>query len=109
MIEHAKGQGPLGIDYKILDAAEASTVLPPGSFDLATSCVALCDMPAPAAVLAGIRTLLPHIGVGSVTKPASRNGSALTGTSMRVRTITRGLVGVLISLRQAFIQPWRRG
>jgi SAM-dependent methyltransferase len=73
MIEHAKAQGPLAIDYKILDAAEASAVLPACNFDLATSCVALCDMPNPAAVLAVVKTLLKPSGrfVFSVTHPCT--------------------------------------
>ncbi len=61
MIEHARSREaaePLGIDYRVLDAAELAAALPPGTFDMATSCLALQDMPAPDAVLRAVHAVL---------------------------------------------------
>jgi hypothetical protein len=38
---------PLGIVYQAIDAADLSSVFEPASFDMATSCLALQDMPEP--------------------------------------------------------------
>jgi ubiquinone/menaquinone biosynthesis C-methylase UbiE len=63
MIANASEQekaSPLGIAYQAVDAAEVSSAFEPASFDMATSCLALQDMPDPARVLRSIqRTLRP--------------------------------------------------
>ena len=58
MIEHARrmeDDAPLGIDYHAMDAAEIAARFPAESFDMAASCVALQDMPEPAAALRAVR------------------------------------------------------
>ena len=76
MIEHAKQQEtgePLGIEYRVLDAA----VLPAGftmrSFDMVTSCMALQDMPGVDKVLGGVYALLRpgRRFVASITHPCT--------------------------------------
>lgn len=74
MIEHAlriEAEEPLGIDYRVLDAAVLATVFPREDFDMATSCVALQDMPEIPSVLRAIRTVLRPGGrfVASITHP----------------------------------------
>jgi ubiquinone/menaquinone biosynthesis C-methylase UbiE len=76
MIEQARrveATTPLGIEYRIGDAAAIDAVFPAESFDAATSCLALQDMPAVAEVLRGIRTVLRPNGrfVASITHPCS--------------------------------------
>lgn len=76
MIEHARNQEamtPLGIDYRVGDAAEIDTLFPAGSFDAATSCVALQDMPEVARVLRAVYSVLRPQGrfVASITHPCS--------------------------------------
>lgn len=73
MIEHAKAEQLLAIDYRVLDAAEARSAFAPQTFDLATSCVALCDMPDPASVFSGVKELLKPGGrfVFSITHPCT--------------------------------------
>ena len=53
---------PLGIDYRLMDAAEVAAHLPPASFDLVTACMSLHDMPNAAEVLRAGRTVLPPGG-----------------------------------------------
>jgi SAM-dependent methyltransferase len=76
MIEHANQQEsaePLGIEYHVLDAA----ILPAGfarqSFDRATSCLALQDMPSVDRVLSGVHALLRAGGrfVASIAHPCT--------------------------------------
>lgn len=76
MVEHARREeeaAPLGIEYLVADAAEVAARFAAGSFDVATSCLALQDMPDPAAALRGIRTVLRPGGrlVASVTHPCT--------------------------------------
>ncbi len=63
MIEHARrieSDDPLGITYLVADAAELHRVVPAGAFELATSCLALQDMPdVPAALRQIVRALVP--------------------------------------------------
>lgn len=75
MIEHARRQeaaAPLGIEYDVGDAADLSN-LPPQSFDMVTSCVALQDMPAVPGVLCGVRSVLRPAGrfVASIAHPCT--------------------------------------
>jgi SAM-dependent methyltransferase len=76
MIEHARRietAEPLGIDYQVLDAADASACFPADSFDMATSCVALQDMPEIPTALRGIREILRPSGrfIASITHPCT--------------------------------------
>lgn len=76
MIEHARQQElavPLDIRYQVADAANLATVLPPESFDLATSCMALQDMPDVAGALRSIRAVLRPGGrlVASIAHPCT--------------------------------------
>lgn len=76
MLEHARraeAEEPLGITYVEGDAAEVVARIAPASFDLAASCVALQDVPDPAAVLRGVHAALRPGGrfVASITHPCS--------------------------------------
>jgi len=76
MIEHARridAAEPLGIDYEVLDAAGVAARFPAESFDLATSCISIPDMPDVPTVLRGIRAVLRPGGrlVASVTHPCT--------------------------------------
>lgn len=76
MIEHARHHeavAPLGVEYDVGDAAALATRFAAESFDLATSCVALQDMPDVPSVLGGVRSLLRPGGrfVASITHPCS--------------------------------------
>jgi SAM-dependent methyltransferase len=76
MIEHAKRQEsaePLGIDYHVLDAATLPADFALHSFDLATSCLALQDMPNVEKVFQGVRRLLRPGGrfVASIAHPCT--------------------------------------
>jgi ubiquinone/menaquinone biosynthesis C-methylase UbiE len=76
MIEHAKrleAAEPLGIDYRVLDAAALPAGFDPQSFDMATSCMALQDMPQIAKVFRGVHALLrPGCRfVASITHPCT--------------------------------------
>jgi ubiquinone/menaquinone biosynthesis C-methylase UbiE len=76
MIEHAAEQesaGSLGIEYHVLDAAVLPAHFVPRSFDLATSCLALQDMPNVEKVLRGVHALLRPGGrlVASITHPCT--------------------------------------
>jgi SAM-dependent methyltransferase len=63
MVAHARTherERRLGIDHAVMDAADAARGLRPESFDLVVSCLALQDMPDPAAAIAGAwRSLRP--------------------------------------------------
>lgn len=76
MIDHARHQEtmtPLGIEYGVGDAGELDTIFPVGSFDVATSCLALQDMPSVAQVLRAVHAILRPNGrfVASITHPCS--------------------------------------
>ncbi|HET9983404.1 MAG TPA: methyltransferase domain-containing protein [Longimicrobiales bacterium] len=76
MIEHARRDeagAPLGIEYHIGDAAGIADRFPAASFDLATSCLALQDMPDPAGALRAVRLVLRPSGrfVASITHPCT--------------------------------------
>lgn len=76
MIELARqreSESPLGIEYQVADAADLADVLPAGSFDMATSCVALQDMPRVGRALAAVRHVLAPNGrfVASITHPCT--------------------------------------
>lgn len=64
---------PLGIGYREADAADAAALFPSASFDLATSCLSLLDMPEPAAVVRGAAALLRSGGrfVATIPHPAT--------------------------------------
>ncbi len=76
MIAHAiahETAAPLGIVYQAIDAADLENSFAPQSFDMATSCLALQDMPRPVAVLRAVRALLRHCGrfVASIEHPCT--------------------------------------
>lgn len=76
MIEHARRleeEAPLGIDYHVMDAAEIAAHFPAASFDAAASCLALQDMPDPAAALRAVHAVLRPGGrfVASITHPCT--------------------------------------
>jgi len=76
MIDHAErheAEEPLGIRYLVDDAARLRERFPPASFDLATSCLALQDMPAIPEVLGAIHSVVRPGGglVASITHPCS--------------------------------------
>jgi len=76
MIGHARDheqREPLGIEYRVGDAAEIGSVFRGESFDMATSCVALQDMPDAATVMRGVRSVLARGRrfVASITHPCS--------------------------------------
>jgi ubiquinone/menaquinone biosynthesis C-methylase UbiE len=76
MIELARrveSEFPLGIEYQVADAVDLPTLYPAASFDMATSCVALQDMPRVDRVFAAARELLRPNGrfVASITHPCT--------------------------------------
>ncbi|HUL49024.1 MAG TPA: methyltransferase domain-containing protein [Gemmatimonadales bacterium] len=76
MVEHAKRQEmdePLGIEYRVLDAAALPDGFAPRSFDMVTSCMALQDMPRVDQVFRGVHTLLRpgQRFVASITHPCT--------------------------------------
>lgn len=76
MIEHARREEsarPLQITYHVGDAAELDTPFAPGSFDIATSCVALQDMPRADQVFRAVHRVLRPGGrfVPSITHPCT--------------------------------------
>jgi SAM-dependent methyltransferase len=76
MIERAKQQEkaePLGIEYRVLDAAALPAGFGPQSFDMVTSCMALLDMPNVDKVFRGVHALLrPGCRfVASITHPCT--------------------------------------
>ncbi|HUS31230.1 MAG TPA: class I SAM-dependent methyltransferase [Kofleriaceae bacterium] len=70
MIEHARRLGPPEIHYEVMDAADVATAFAAGSFDLATGCMSIMDMPKPGAVLAAARQVAPRI-VFSIPNPVT--------------------------------------
>jgi SAM-dependent methyltransferase len=76
MIDHARRlerEEALDIDYLVADAADLQSVLADEAFDVATSCVALQDMPDAAGVFRAVRSALRPGGrfVASITHPCS--------------------------------------
>ena len=73
MIALARGTDRYAIDYRLLDAQQLGDSFPHGSFDMVTSCVSLCDMPDPLAVIRGIHSVLRPDGrlVFSITHPCT--------------------------------------
>jgi SAM-dependent methyltransferase len=76
MIAHARrheSAAPLGIEYHVIDAATLPSDLVPQSFDMASSCLALQDMPRVAGVLRGVHVLLRPGGrfVASIAHPCT--------------------------------------
>jgi SAM-dependent methyltransferase len=76
MIDHARrheADEPLGIEYHALDAARIAEQFDAESFDAATSCVALQDMPDVPAVLRAVHAVLRPAGrfVASITHPCT--------------------------------------
>jgi 2-polyprenyl-3-methyl-5-hydroxy-6-metoxy-1,4-benzoquinol methylase len=73
LAEHHEAEAPLGIIYRVADAADVASYPEPASFDMATSCMALQDMPNAADVLRGVFTVLRPGGrfVASITHPCS--------------------------------------
>ena len=71
--ERHEAEAPLGIGYRIADAADVTSYTRLGSFDMATSCMALQDMPNAAEVLRGVFTVLRPGSrfVASITHPCS--------------------------------------
>ena len=51
-------QEPLGIEYRVCDAAAVAEVWPAGSFDRVVACMSLHDMPDPGAALLAARSML---------------------------------------------------
>lgn len=69
----AESDAPLGIDYVVGDAERVDVLFPPAAFDMATSCVALQDVPDPAAALRAVAAVLRPGGrfVASITHPCT--------------------------------------
>ncbi|MBA3460516.1 MAG: class I SAM-dependent methyltransferase [Deltaproteobacteria bacterium] len=72
MIQHAQETGG-AIKYEVLDAARIDTRFPAASFDVATACLALQDMPDPGRVLKAIAKVLVPGGrfVSAIEHPFS--------------------------------------
>ena len=72
MIEHARELGG-SITYDVLDAAKIDTRFPAASFDLATACLTLQDVPEPAQALKAIAKVLRPGGrfISSIEHPFS--------------------------------------
>jgi SAM-dependent methyltransferase len=88
MIEHAQrheAAAALGIDYHVMDAARLPADFAAQSFDMASSCLALQDMPQVGKVLHGVHSLLRPGGrfVASIAHPC-------TDTPFRVWERDRG-------------------
>jgi SAM-dependent methyltransferase len=76
MIEHANQQEsaePLGVEYRVLDAAALPAAFALQSFDMVTSCLALQDMPNVERVFQGVRSLLRPGGrfIASIAHPCT--------------------------------------
>ena len=73
LAERHEADTPLGITYLVGDAAEIASYTSDASFDMATSCLALQDMPNADAVLRGVHAVLRPGGrfVASITHPCS--------------------------------------
>jgi 2-polyprenyl-3-methyl-5-hydroxy-6-metoxy-1,4-benzoquinol methylase len=76
MVEHARHREaaePLGVEYHVGDAAGVDALFAAASFDMATSCVALQDMPEAARVLGAVHAVLRPGArfVASITHPCT--------------------------------------
>jgi 2-polyprenyl-3-methyl-5-hydroxy-6-metoxy-1,4-benzoquinol methylase len=76
MVEHAERlerEAPLGIEYIVMDAARIADNFPAGSFDIATSCLAIQDMPDIPGVLAAVWSVVKPGGrfVASIAHPCT--------------------------------------
>jgi ubiquinone/menaquinone biosynthesis C-methylase UbiE len=76
MIDHARGHEaalPYAIEYVVSDAVEIASRFPAASFDVATSCMALQDMPDVPTVLRAVHTALRPGGrfIASITHPCT--------------------------------------
>ena len=76
MIELARKRDstlPLGIDYRTVDAARLDVEFAPGTFDIATSCLALQDMEEPARAMQAVAAVLRPGGrfVASIEHPCT--------------------------------------
>lgn len=73
LAERHETDAPLGIAYQVGDAATIASHAGAASFDMATSCMALQDMPNVPAVLHGVHAILRPGGrfVASITHPCS--------------------------------------
>jgi 2-polyprenyl-3-methyl-5-hydroxy-6-metoxy-1,4-benzoquinol methylase len=73
LAERHETNAPLGIRYRVGDAANLTSHAGTASFDMATSCMALQDMPNVPAVLRGVQAALRPGGrfVASITHPCS--------------------------------------
>lgn len=73
LAERFEGNTSYTIDYQVRDAADMQTGFAPASFDVATSCIALIDMPEPGKVLRGVHSVLRPGGrfIASITHPWS--------------------------------------
>jgi SAM-dependent methyltransferase len=61
MIELARAEALPDIDYRVMEAEKLGSAFASGAFDMVTSCVALCDMPAPATAIRAVQSVLrPH-------------------------------------------------
>lgn len=90
MIEHARNAGG-AITYEALDAVALAERFAPQSFDVATSCIALQDMPDPAQALRAIHAVLKPgaLFVASIEHPFG---------SLPVRFWARGAAGAKLHL-----------
>jgi 2-polyprenyl-3-methyl-5-hydroxy-6-metoxy-1,4-benzoquinol methylase len=73
LAERHEAEAPLGIEYRIGDAADLASHAGIASFDMATSCMALQDMPNVSALLRGVHAVLRPGGrfVASITHPCN--------------------------------------
>jgi 2-polyprenyl-3-methyl-5-hydroxy-6-metoxy-1,4-benzoquinol methylase len=76
MIEHARrheSSSPLGVEYVVSDAGDVAAMFPTATFDMATSCMALQDMPDVPRVLRAVHTVLRPGArfVASITHPCT--------------------------------------
>jgi SAM-dependent methyltransferase len=71
--ERSARVAPLGVEFRVIDAADVAAAFAPGSFDLVGSCLALQDMPEPAAALRAAHAVLRPGGrcVASITHPCT--------------------------------------
>lgn len=73
LAERREADAPLGITYQVADAADVASLFERDSFDMATSCLALQDMPNADVVLRGVyQVVRPGARfVASITHPCS--------------------------------------
>jgi 2-polyprenyl-3-methyl-5-hydroxy-6-metoxy-1,4-benzoquinol methylase len=73
LAERHEAESPLGITYRVADATDIGSSMGPATFDMATSCMALQDMPNADGVIRGVHAVLRPGGrfVTSITHPCS--------------------------------------